>query len=308
MMIALACVVATTTLVPILPVPDGLPTGHHHRRHRAHPVLLQGSQPPSAPPQKAASLLRPRMADILISGAGLAGSIAMLSLLEDSLGVKLFAAPMTASGIIFFSGPRPPNPRGFIFGTLCSCTISVAIILLLQQYTNAPPVIAQGISAGALLIWFKLIAGEIFPPAAVLAGTLVGTIASNGPEVGATHSDSLSAAFNFLCFPWLAGHAGLYAGAMVISPVRSSLRVHFAQRRLRETLFALGDDELRTIFSTYDVDESGALDAFELRVALRAAVGAELELADCERLVSVSDCNGDGVVDFDEFAAICRLH
>ena len=48
------------------------------------------------------------------------------------------------------------------------------------------------------------------------------------------------------------------------------------------------------------------MDAVELKIALRAATGGEVELEDCKRLVAAADASGNGVVDFDEFKAICR--
>jgi hypothetical protein len=55
--------------------------------------------------------------DTALAGLGLFGSLALMSVLEPIVGVKLFAAPMMASGIIFFSPPSPPNPFGFLVGT-----------------------------------------------------------------------------------------------------------------------------------------------------------------------------------------------
>jgi Ca2+-binding EF-hand superfamily protein len=41
-------------------------------------------------------------------------------------------------------------------------------------------------------------------------------------------------------------------------------------------------------------------------VALRSALGVDLSLSDCERLIGAADRDGNGVVDFEEFCAICR--
>ena len=41
-------------------------------------------------------------------------------------------------------------------------------------------------------------------------------------------------------------------------------------------------------------------------VALRVAVGVDLPLSDCEQLVALADTDGTGMVEFDEFRAICR--
>ena len=52
--------------------------------------------------------------------------------------------------------------------------------------------------------------------------------------------------------------------------------------------------------------KSGALDADELKVALRVALGDDLSIEDCRGLVRSADRDGNGVVDFEEFGFICR--
>ena len=208
----------------------GLPAKHHHRRQshtRSAPLAvadLSSSAPPEAPK------LTPRNADIALAGIGLAGSIALLGGLQDAMGIKLFVPPMMASGIIFFAGPTPPNPKGFLFGTLCSCTLSVALIIFLREYI--PPIAADGVSAGVLLVWYKA-SGAMFPPAAVLAGTLAAAIQN---EVQQTNSASISAALQFICFPWLAGHALLYGAAKAMAPVRSAALVSLSKDEFAEAL------------------------------------------------------------------------
>ena len=253
---------------------------------------------PSAPPE--APKLTSRNADIALAGLGLAGSIALLGVLQDAVGVKLFVPPMMASGIIFFSGPAPPNPKGFLFGTLCSCTLSVGLILLLQEYI--PPVAADGVSAGVLLVWYKA-SGAMFPPAAVLAGTLAAAIQK---EVQTSSAESISVALQFICFPWLGGHALLYAAAKALAPVRSAARVSLSKDEFSEYLRALTDADLQKTFDTFDTSGDGAIDAIELKVALKIATGAELDLDDCEKLVGLADADGTGALDFDEFKAVCR--
>ena len=55
----------------------------------------------------------------------------------------------------------------------------------------------------------------------------------------------------------------------------------------------------------FDTSRDGSLDPTELKCALRVALGVDMPLSDCERLVGKTDKNGDGVVDFGEFKAIC---
>ena len=46
----------------------------------------------------------------------------------------------------------------------------------------------------------------------------------------------------------------------------------------------------------------------QLKLALRAATGAEVELDDCERIVRSMDTDGNGVIDFDEFVQAFEEH
>ena len=66
------------------------------------------------------------------------------------------------------------------------------------------------------------------------------------------------------------------------------------------------DGELRAIFDKFETSGDGTLDAAELKVAMRVAVGVDLAVAECEELVAVADTNGTGTVELFEFIAICR--
>ena len=83
------------------------------------------------------------------------------------------------------------------------------------------------------------------------------------------------------------------------------MRVALTKERLR-ALGGLTDRELREVFVKFDTDRSGELDAAELKVALKVVLGADLGLDDCERLVRAVDVNGNGLIDYDEFALIVR--
>lgn len=238
----------------------------------------------------------PRAADITLAGLGLCGSISLLGVLEPLVGQPLFVGPMMASGIIFFAGPTPPDPKGFISGTICSATLSYGALYLLSNVL--PPIAAQGAAAGTLLMWYKA-TGAIFPPAAVLAGLLTtASVSSSAPGFL-----ELGNSLGFLVCPWLAGHAALYACAYAMGLVRAAARVALTKQQLRGG--ALSDEQLRETFHKFDTSGDGALDANELKIALRVVVGADLPIGDCEALVAAADKNGDGTVDFDEFRAIC---
>ena len=241
---------------------------------------------------------RPKAADTVLAGVGLSASIAALGGLEGVAHTTLFVPPMMASGIIFFANPAPPDPRGFLSGTLCSATLSAAILVGLDGVV--PDVAAQGASAAMLLVWYKSV-GSIFPPAAVLAGTLIATTV----ESAASLNDGIAAGLRYLLCPWLVGHAWLYGSALATGQLRAAVRVALTKERLR-ALDGLNDAQLFEVFDKFDADRSGELDAAELKVALKVVLGADLSIDDCERLVYSVDVNGNGLIDFDEFALIVR--
>lgn len=243
----------------------------------------------------------PAAADAALAGAGLFGAIAGLGLLEAATGLPLFAPPMMASGIIFFAGQSPPHPKGFLSGTLCSATLSLGALALLSPIL--PPIPAQGAAAGILLCWYKS-TGSIFPPAAVLAGVLL-TATTTSLRAGASSLKHARVALHYLACPWLAGHAILYACACGVSELRCRVRVLVTQHELL-ALRGFSDEALQELFTRFDTSGDGALDADELKVALRSALGVDLSRSDCERLVAAADRDGSGEIDFDEFCAICR--
>jgi hypothetical protein len=204
-----------------------------------------------APPHGAPLLEAPgpRAADAALAGLGLFGGLAALGLLEPLLGLKLFAPPMMASGIIFFAGPTPPSPKGFLSGTLCSATLSFGMLALLSPLL--PPAAAQGAAAGTLLVWYKA-TGAIFPPAAVLAGALTtATVSAAAPAA------SLASVGRYLAFPWLAGHTILFIAAYGMSDVRQRARVALTKRELA-ALKGQSDATLQAMFVRFDTSGDGA--------------------------------------------------
>mmetsp|Transcript_70899 Transcript_70899/g.140646 ORF Transcript_70899/g.140646 Transcript_70899/m.140646 type:complete len:325 (-) Transcript_70899:90-1064(-) len=249
------------------------------------------------------SLLHPdqrlKALDAVLAGIGLFGGCSILGRMEQLLGLKLFAPPMMASGLIFFVGPTPPHPQGFLSGTLCSATVSFGTLRLLSPLLQ--PVAAQGAAAASLLIWFKA-TSAIFPPAAVLAGALASaSLATARPSATA----ALEGMVRYLCFPWLAGHAWLYVCAYAMADLRRHVRVEMSKERLNS--FAdHTDEELLRVFEKFDTSGDGFLDPEELKIALRVALSVDLTISDCESLVGEADRDGNGVVDFEEFKIICR--
>ena len=52
-----------------------------------------------------------------------------------------------------------------------------------------------------------------------------------------------------------------------------------------------------------DTSGDGLLDVIELQVALRAATGTDISLADTQEILQSVDSDGNGSLDFDEFCA-----
>ena len=257
---------------------------------------LRGGEGPTASSLpsllKLPSLGLPKVVDALLAGAGLATSLAIMGALESRGVAKLYAMPMMASGIIFFSNPAPPHPRAFLTGTLGCATLSTAVLTLLKG--RAPAAVAQGAAAGALLVWYKL-TSCIFPPAAVLCCLMLQAQTGSG-----------TSALGFIAAPWLAGHACLYVGALGVGAVRGRARQSLTRAQLRQMSDGLSVEELRGIFAQFDTSQDGSLDANELKCALRVALGTDLTLEDCEELVRKADTDGNDTLSFGEFRAICE--
>ena len=61
--------------------------------------------------------------------------------------------------------------------------------------------------------------------------------------------------------------------------------------------------EFRAVFQSIDTDNSGDVDARELRVALEKEGGTKLSQQEAQELIAKADTDGDGKLSFDEFLA-----
>ncbi|OMO60690.1 Calcium-binding EF-hand [Corchorus capsularis] len=57
---------------------------------------------------------------------------------------------------------------------------------------------------------------------------------------------------------------------------------------------------LKDAFSVYDIDGNGSITAEELQEVLQS-LGDECSLAECRKMISGVDSDGDGMIDFEEF-------
>mmetsp|Transcript_7592 Transcript_7592/g.14878 ORF Transcript_7592/g.14878 Transcript_7592/m.14878 type:complete len:234 (+) Transcript_7592:3-704(+) len=227
--------------------------------------------------------------------------IPLLGFLEPFLNVRLFAPPMMASGIIFFAGESPPQASAFLSGTLCGATLSLAALTLVSRL-GAPATVAAGGAAGAMLMWYKA-NNLVFPPNAVLPILLSQAIVAE-----AAGTPGWMTAIDFVVFPWLAGHAALYMAAQATSTVRRKVRMSFLQDKMKSKLANKWQSAsgIREAFRKYDLSKNGALDAAELKMAMRQAVGVDLSVGDAQNLIRSVDTDGDEQVDLREFEELCN--
>lgn len=59
-------------------------------------------------------------------------------------------------------------------------------------------------------------------------------------------------------------------------------------------------ENLKNAFSVFDMDKNGSISAEELQTVLRS-LGEDCTLAECRKMISGVDCDGDGMINFEEF-------
>ena len=229
----------------------------------------------------------PRNVDTACAALGAATGIYLLGELELKVGVKLYGPPLAASSIIIFSGISPPPAKNVFLGTIGAA----AFALCLYQLGGGTPE-TRALAVAGSLVWFKT-SGALFPPAAALSAVFLDSPALQ------------SSGWTYLLFPCLSGQSILYGLAYGLAIVRQRIRVAITHSQL--DFSAASMREMREMFDRYDTSGDGRIDATELQVALRALLGSELDLADCEQLVADADSDGDGDIDFEEFVAMLQF-
>jgi Ca2+-binding EF-hand superfamily protein len=242
-----------------------------------------------------------KLVDALLAAFFLAVTVLMLHSIDTLkvLPFPMFAPPMLASSIIFFGGAQPPPPAAFVTGTLGAFVLGT----VLHQLGASGSIVVQCIAASLLLFFFKL-SGSFFVPTVGLAAFI-----AQSNYTGHSFREPLA----YLVAPWSVGHIVLYSSAMLLSLLRQSIRVSFTKQAWKHRLGAMGsgatrEAELRKIFDKYDTSGDGALDASELKLALRYVTGGDVDIEDCERIVRSMDTDGNGVIDFHEFMLALDEH
>mmetsp|Transcript_40055 Transcript_40055/g.94980 ORF Transcript_40055/g.94980 Transcript_40055/m.94980 type:complete len:306 (+) Transcript_40055:81-998(+) len=264
-----------------------------------------GSTPGGSPTPEKDSILQqwskiwfaklPKTVDTCLSALGLSLTLITMLFTETWSGFRLYSLSMSASGIVFFAPPTPPQFQGFLLGTAVGLTISWGL------FTVLPFEIALGLAAGIVMLFYKSF-NVIFPSCAAL-GVLIAQEMNVKP--GGDHSvlnlDDWRSSATYVLSPWLAGHLVLFFSAYLLSYIRKEVRRYM----MRGQLLSLGTkgsrEELITIFNKYDTSGDGFLDADELRIALRAVGGADVSIEDCEEMIGSIDADGDGVISCEEF-------
>ncbi|XP_059649700.1 probable calcium-binding protein CML25 [Cornus florida] len=65
-------------------------------------------------------------------------------------------------------------------------------------------------------------------------------------------------------------------------------------------------ENLKEAFSVFDMDKNGSISAEELLNVMKS-IGEECSLAECRKMISGVDANGDGMISFDEFKAMMMM-
>lgn len=59
-------------------------------------------------------------------------------------------------------------------------------------------------------------------------------------------------------------------------------------------------EDLKNAFLVFDIDGNGSISPEELQMVLRS-LGDDSSMAECRKMISGVDCDGDGLIDFEEF-------
>lgn len=162
----------------------------------------------------------PDYVDTALAAAGAGVGVALLTLLNARLPLKLWSAGMLqgvyvttlcSSAIILNYGEKPPNFLTVFWATFVPAAVTVALMALIKSSALVRP-----ISVMFTMAWFKL-AGCAFPPAAALANTFLDnpTCAPMG--------------WAYVTLP-CAGNAILWAVAWVFSHLRMSVKSRGLER------------------------------------------------------------------------------
>ena len=232
----------------------------------------------------------PKTVDLALAATGAGAACILLQVLEQQTGLRLYAPPLAASSVIIFSGITPPRAENVFLGTLGAALFALCLFEFGGVSTTSLE-FGRAMAVAGSIVYFKQ-SGLLFPPAAAMACVYL-----DSPLMQ-------ESGWSYLLFPCLAGQLLLYLAAVSLSALRQSVRVAITRRQLDFSDATI--ESFRELFTRFDTSGDGLIDAMELKVALRALTGAELDISDTEKLVADADSDGDGVINFDEFLMLLQ--
>jgi EF-hand domain pair len=272
--------------------------------------------------QTAALSFQSNRVDAFLAALGCSGSLALLQ--YQSLQYPehpLLHSYLVSSAVKFFFNETPTSLDAFwhssIFAILQGMTLH-----FVPAYCGA---YTKYVLSFVMMMYWKL-RGNLWGAADAMGLTIameskgwMGLVATNNITQDTTSSSSTTFPWKFLILQYLGGHLLLYGMASLLSIFRCHVRVWLIRQEFisKEILGITPHDpfattmvsgkerrqRLRTLFQRMDASGDGQLDAVELQVALRAATGTEVSIADTNAIIRSGDCDGNGTVDFDELCA-----
>jgi len=281
------------------------------------------------------SLWNVRIADAILSAGGAAGSLILLQWGQDCLILNNYTMTtpivggfLGGSAIKFFLNQNPPALEAFFKSTAVSIVIGSSFHSFLWKYDNddntknggtstiIPNEYSKHLILFCMILFWKLDVGSIWGAGSSLAMYLAYGSGFWGSDGGDSSNDFRSLMkdfpFTYILRPYLLGHFYLYMCALGMARIRRIVRMNLLRREHRihdqgisnDVSKLIGDREkLRLLFDRMDTSGDGRLDEHELKLTLRASVGTDITLEDCQYIIKSIDTDGHGKISFDEFYA-----
>lgn len=269
----------------------------------------------------AALSLKSNRVDAFLAAFGCAASLALLQWLSLTFpGYEVMSSCLVSSSIKFFFNESPPSLEAFwkssIFALLAGITLHF-VPTTCGKY-------ARPILLFVTVLYWKL-QGGLWSAANTLSMTMA--VESGGwfavipptliPYLALLNNNTQEQPefpWRFLLLPYLTGHLILYVLACLLSLIRRRVRVYLIRQEFISKEIVVGfrakivsgkerRKRLWNLFHRMNTSGDGQLDAVELQVALRAATGTDISIADANAMIRCVDSDGNGTVDFDEFCA-----
>jgi hypothetical protein len=277
------------------------------------------------------TLWKTRTADAFLAAGGAAGSMALLQAIQDYLVANtnvttpIIGGFLGGSALKFFLNRNPPTLEAFWKSTAASVVIGSSVHSFLWTSNGedgATTIISREYSTYLILffmiLFWKVDVGSIWGAGNSLAVYIAfqsGFWGKNDSANGDIRSLMEDFPIWYILRPYLLGHFYLYICALGLASIRRRVRIYLLRQEFfsnqKRSVRNMNDGylkdlqtdklKLRVLFDRMDTSGDGRLDATELKLALRASVGADLSLEDCEYMIGSADTDGDGTLDFNEF-------